>query len=318
MAITAKNYAAQAEIALKQQLDDEIMPIKEGETKYAPDMAGLAEMITSIKSAQHFAIPDGGVVFDDNRKGIKGLDVRLPFPCVTIEYFGSPKKTLVIAKEISVAEFYELSEKNGIPLAAINEVVAESSSDLFIVIYALFDTHGRWMPVPVSVVIPSKWDSLNKDEIGVKNSLMCGGVHFVLLPSRIHPLVLDVGENEAIRRLTLLIGSGVKALLEFIEALSCKNIEFATIQSAPTAAESAKRAKKGKLPIYETKVLSLKTTENKSALKSTGLRAGHASPRQHLRRGHIRRLESGNIWVNSCIVGDASKGVVHKSYEVVA
>lgn len=43
-----------------------------------------------------------------------------------------------------------------------------------------------------------------------------------------------------------------------------------------------------------------------------------AQARQHLRREHIRRLSSGNIWVNACVVGDPSKGKINKSYEVRA
>jgi hypothetical protein len=42
----------------------------------------------------------------------------------------------------------------------------------------------------------------------------------------------------------------------------------------------------------------------------------HASPRLHLRRGHIRRLdESRTVWVQSCVVG-AEPGAVLKDYRV--
>ncbi|MEO3722889.1 hypothetical protein, partial [Lacticaseibacillus paracasei] len=66
---------------------------------------------------------------------------------------------------------------------------------------------------------------------------------------------------------------------------------------------------------YETKCLTIKATQK----QGTGTRTGtHESPRQHLRRGHIRRLESGNIWVNACVVGSSEKGVIKKSYNVAA
>jgi len=43
----------------------------------------------------------------------------------------------------------------------------------------------------------------------------------------------------------------------------------------------------------------------------------HASPRLHDRRGHWRTYPSGKKgWVKACKVGDASKGVVFKDYEV--
>ena len=37
---------------------------------------------------------------------------------------------------------------------------------------------------------------------------------------------------------------------------------------------------------------------------------------QHLRRGHIRRLPGGNIWVNSHLVDDPTKGRIEKQYRV--
>jgi hypothetical protein len=43
----------------------------------------------------------------------------------------------------------------------------------------------------------------------------------------------------------------------------------------------------------------------------------HASPRQHDRRGHMRRLPGGRqVWVKPCRVGDAALGTVFHDYEV--
>ena len=43
----------------------------------------------------------------------------------------------------------------------------------------------------------------------------------------------------------------------------------------------------------------------------------HASPRTHLRRGHIRRLRWGpKVWVNSCVVNPGAIGGVNKDYAV--
>lgn len=46
----------------------------------------------------------------------------------------------------------------------------------------------------------------------------------------------------------------------------------------------------------------------------------HASPRLHDRRGHWRTMKKSGkrVWVRDCKVGDASKGVVFKDYEVKA
>ena len=53
------------------------------------------------------------------------------------------------------------------------------------------------------------------------------------------------------------------------------------------------------------------------AIKIEAQGGTHASPRLHDRRGHWRTYPSGKKgWVKACKVGDASKGVVFKDYEV--
>lgn len=51
------------------------------------------------------------------------------------------------------------------------------------------------------------------------------------------------------------------------------------------------------------------------SMKSSPLGGRHASPRQHDRRGHFRRLKSGRqVWVRNCKVGNAANGVVFHDY----
>lgn len=102
-------------------------------------------------------------------------------------------------------------------------------------------------------------------------------------------------------------------VLEMLEALSCTNVEITTGQKENKPLND-RRIKSGKLPLLETKILTIKPHHSKGTGTATG--GTHSSPRQHLRRGHIRRIESGNIWVNSCIVGDSKKGIIKKSYKV--
>lgn len=100
---------------------------------------------------------------------------------------------------------------------------------------------------------------------------------------------------------------------ELVNALSCRNVEQTIIQKCDAALNS-RRVNKGKLPLCEERILTIKV----NAKQGTGTRTGtHESPRQHLRRGHIRRLESGSIWVNACVVGSSEKGVIKKRYNVV-
>ncbi|MEX2639717.1 MAG: hypothetical protein WD266_03445 [Balneolales bacterium] len=98
-----------------------------------------------------------------------------------------------------------------------------------------------------------------------------------------------------------------------VEVFSCSNVT--TISHDAPKFINMKRKKKKKTPIFSYVTLHItgettkKDTKNKSGT--------HASPRLHLRRGHIRRLSNDRrIWVTSCLVGDRVRGFVSKDYSV--
>lgn len=97
------------------------------------------------------------------------------------------------------------------------------------------------------------------------------------------------------------------------------SLDTGSTAHVPTARKShinSKRAAKGKGPIlfdWHTVAIAPAT------LKIQHQGGTHASPRLHDRRGHWRTHPSGKrVWVKSCKVGDASKGVVFKDYKVKA
>jgi hypothetical protein len=72
---------------------------------------------------------------------------------------------------------------------------------------------------------------------------------------------------------------------------------------------------KGKPPQFDWHTVKIEPAKSKADHQG----GTHASPRLHDRRGHLRRLKNGKTcWVKDCKVGDASKGVVFKDYEVRA
>ena len=80
----------------------------------------------------------------------------------------------------------------------------------------------------------------------------------------------------------------------------------------PTFTNKRKIAE-GKKPTYDWRTVVI----DGKAIKREHKGGTHASPRLHDRRGHSRRLPDGRIvWVRPCKVGDASKGVVFKDYQV--
>lgn len=119
--------------------------------------------------------------------------------------------------------------------------------------------------------------------------------------------------DEFIRKINGALSQISFRVMQFLCALECKNVRVES--AAPDAKLNAARARKGKLPLVSYKVLTLDSTPKRIADSRGG--GTHASPRTHLRRGHIRRLAAGNVWVNSTVVNGKSTGLVLKDYEVL-
>lgn len=100
------------------------------------------------------------------------------------------------------------------------------------------------------------------------------------------------------------------ALLSMLNALACSNVHIE--RSEP---KKAGKKIKSSLPFDTYHVLTIDVPGQPGEGAATG---SHRSPREHLRRGHIRRLGDGRrIWVNATVVSAGSgAGVVTKDYAV--
>lgn len=103
--------------------------------------------------------------------------------------------------------------------------------------------------------------------------------------------------------------SASKWLWSFLTVLNCSNVQMLEVD-APSAL-NRKRSAKGKPPIFSYKTLVLKQRQKRIEQLATG---SHASPRIHLRRGHIKRRATGNFWWQPCVVGNRKHGIVLKNY----
>jgi hypothetical protein len=104
-------------------------------------------------------------------------------------------------------------------------------------------------------------------------------------------------------------------MVRAIAVINCSNVQL--VDSPEKKWINKQRQRKGKLPLFTYKTLHIKTSKRvDEKWRGAGT---HASPRVHLRRGHIRRLPSGKtVWVQPCVVGDKNRGIVHKDYSVSA
>jgi len=111
-----------------------------------------------------------------------------------------------------------------------------------------------------------------------------------------------IGEDE----MSMILGF----VASWLQSLSRRPESYA-LSIAPTYTNRRKMAQ-GKSPTYTWHTVIIEPSQ----IKREHQGGTHTSPRQHDRRGHLRRLRSGkNVWVRACVVGDASKGGVFKDYQ---
>lgn len=107
--------------------------------------------------------------------------------------------------------------------------------------------------------------------------------------------------SEQMKGLVIDLVDEVRATYQFCAAVNCSNVRIGRIEAS--AALNRKRLRNGRQLYFDCHVL-----EGDFSAETASTRSGtHASPRMHVRRGHIRRLgeRAGYkvIWINATMVG---------------
>lgn len=291
------NYTAQAEKAVKEMVAFWRTNRLAGSGAKADILSWL---LTSFADTTPFSLPDGGRLFNDGLKGLKGVPARPPYNRISLEYNVQGVPVVCLVREVPSASV----------IGVINDMPGSKSlpyalSDTLLLLFMFVKTERYgWLPRQCMRIVPADHWEHWKDKGNIESAnVFYMEEEFGRMPPE--------EEADEIRRLK----HGLIAYLEVCEALACKNVKAVTYQeSCPS---NQKRISSGKLPIYETKILALDCPASNYSRKPVE-NSGRASPAQHLRRGHIRRLPEGNVWVNSCVVGKDSDGVLAKNYKVRA
>ena len=269
------------------------------------DAATAGGLADRIARAEHFELPDGGYLFDDDLHALAGLALRLPYPLTTIEYIGRDPAGRTLRRLGLCSEFQD------------------DSGARYIRVVAFARDEGRWGIVPVAIEFSSDgWENLSADGIPFYEFAADPDLAPPAPPRyafRPVPLMAESAQHVTADRRALVeqiaaATAVAESLLSMLSALACSNV-IAEISERVDPGVNARRVRAGKLPIFETRVLTVLCP--RTLHPATGQQGDRASPRQHLRRGHVRHLADGRrIWINAAIVGDPKNGAIRKFYSV--
>lgn len=241
----------------------------------------LKLLISLHKKAQKFILPDGGAVGNDPdfRAIDPSLALRLPFPVIALEH------------ENTDAWYGKKDPGKWYPS---KEIIYATETFYGAVIHVvLWDDRLRaWMPIPGILIPGSDYMFVDPDS---------GKPAFKVQTHPSNNIDLDDYQQE------------VATLFSFLNILQCSNVEIEKSEASKIKQIKAKE-KRGAIPFDSYHFLTIGSERSRNGVSAGGSKR---SPREHLRRGHIRRLQDGRrIWINATVVAAGSLGRIHKDYQV--
>lgn len=275
------------------------------------DKDEVLRILDGYARSTKFLCPVNGLFFEDDRYDKYWSFLKLPFKEVVLEYDEDINGNRYGVKGLPPGPLFETFENVSISLYA-REVVIEGSPDGVAVIVSIKNGSSRhWSVLPVEMYIPY---GLDPNEF--KKNPEIGPRYRVFAPSMVENsefLKLDVTKEEAAKTAYKAVMMECISLLQFCAAVGCSNVRHDSVPAPKFI--NAKRVARGEVPLYEYHVLTVDTRARNDRGDPQG--GTHSSPRQHLRRGHVRRYQSGlTIWINSMTVGRVENGSIEKDYTV--
>jgi hypothetical protein len=250
-----------------------------------PRILPAAEYLTVKSKVEHwvkngicFALPPSGILLDP-AEGAALVDhglLRLPYPVCILEYTTADKEGHL--KIIIIAEMVG-------DQVQVDMISAASGG-------------GVWTPPAIKC-----------DAVVGRHTYQVAP----RLPRYIQNKEADWAKGRNFREdaKLMLESLALRPLYEFLYAIDRYHTTMDNI--APPDGVNRKRLKRGKVPLFTYKVLTI----GKKKRKSQHLGGTHASPRSHLRRGYYRTSQKGvRHWVQPCMVKGETDGFVHKDYRV--
>lgn len=267
----------------------------------APTRSMVSGAVDLAQASTKFMLPEGGRLFDDY--GLRGLDetqeLRLPYPFIALEYFQPPGRDS--GEHVGTLNGQKIFQAAETVSAPKRIVFARERDDWIVMTLAFCTQHdGVWHVLPECALPKINYlDRANTSDSG----RVCFRAAFEKMDAA-GSMYGDYADE-------------MGALLCFLNVLQCRNVHIEKQEVSKTRKAIA-AGKKGALPFDTYHVLKIDVPLHSHA-RGDALSVGR-SPREHLRRGHIRRLEDGRrTWVNATVVAAGrGAGVVSKDYALRA
>lgn len=297
----------------------------------AADAQALHEVMGLLHKAVKFELPTNGTLFgEDFEKGYDILEpdlLRLPFETVALEYRyeyfdggRAGERNVPVVKRIAlcldIQAHQNLSFLRRLMVQAPHLVEAGG-----VLVYPILCYGDVWTPIAWGVALPRiESDGTNLTTYrygkGLTKTARIGLLPVPVLHSVVTKMMVALGPEQTIKDAFHDCGEEVTSLVGLLAALSCRNVYLKDTPSPDKL--NAKRAKAGRPEFYGFKTLEVDTHKpTREGAGHSETPSGRLSPKEHIRRGHIRRLQNGSrIWVQAAVVGAGSKGVIHKTYKI--
>jgi hypothetical protein len=263
-------------------------------------------ILSKLKHAVNFRVPKEGDIITDmiGHKDMGGAiceyltSYKLPFPIITIEC----ENDVTADKEGFIETNVEY--KGTIIIVWEEEGSHELNPKLNFIVCNKARGHKnepyRWMVLPYLITLDfdkaypkCTWDELV--EIGLYD------------PST------PVGDlyND--------LNCEVSIVIQFLIALSCKNVSIKK-GFPPSIVENNKRIKKGKPQLNQYYEILIQNNLGEKTSLEDKYRSGNGGSNTlkttHIRRGHIRRYENKNVWIEQTVVNAHKGKPVKKTYKI--
>lgn len=245
----------------------------------------LSELTEKLKSAVKFRLPDHGAVMQSVTAG-KTLpfiinnflfEQHLPFQSIALEYDTSNVTAYNTKYRASIIYVEEIPRKDKRALLRVNIIKNVKNP---------YSESYSWSLLKYALEVD--FENVNCDTASYFD--------FVKVQR------WDESDSTTPEETIINTQQEIEVLMQFMLALSCKNVDVAQ-DYPPNPKENVQRAKKGHAIRYQYNTITINSERiEQDGVKRSGQSDGSRTVSPHLRRGHIRRYENKNIWVEATVV----------------